>query len=74
MREAVDSGRLLIVSPISAPRASASTASVRNRWILENCDEVVIGSLDPNGDLAKIIAACSTSRITQLKDNANRKS
>ena len=74
LREAVDSGRLLIVSPVSASRASAATAAVRNRWILEHCDEVVLGALDPNGDLAKTIAAYSTSRVIQLKDNANRTS
>ena len=53
LREAVDSGRLLIVSPVSASRASASTAAVRNRWILENCNAVYLGALDPSGELAK---------------------
>ena len=72
--KAVDSGRLLIVSHVAASRASASTTAARNRWILEHCDEVVLGSLDPNGDLAKTIAAYSTSRVIQLKDNANRTS
>ena len=53
LREAVDSGRLLIVSPVSASRASASTAAVRNRWILENCNTVYFGALDPSGKLAR---------------------
>ena len=57
LREPLGEGRLLVVSPVSAARASASTAMSRNRWILENCDEVVIGSLDPSGSLARLIAA-----------------
>lgn len=57
LRDALDSGRLLIVSPVSASRASASTSAARNRWILENCDEVVFASLDPNGTLAKLVSA-----------------
>ncbi len=57
LREPLGEGRLLVVSPVSAARASASTAMSRNRWILENCDEVVIGSLDSNGSLARLIAA-----------------
>ncbi|MBQ3290196.1 MAG: hypothetical protein IJH50_12370 [Kiritimatiellae bacterium] len=64
LREAVASGRLLIVSPVAASRASSSTAAARNRWILENCDEVVLGSLDPNGDLASLV---STTSIVRLK-------
>ena len=57
LREPLGEGRLLVVSPVSAARASASTAMFRNRWILENCDEVVIGSLDSNGSLARLVAA-----------------
>ena len=57
LREPVGQGHLLIVSPVAAVRASAATAAARNRWILENCDEVVIGSLDPSGSLARLIAA-----------------
>ena len=57
LREPLGEGRLLVVSPVSAARASASTAMSRNRWILENCDEAVIGSLDPSGSLARLVAA-----------------
>ena len=53
LREAVDLGRLLIVSPVSASRASALTAAARNSWILENCNMVYLGALDPSGKLAK---------------------
>ena len=62
----VGEGRLLIVSHVSATRASAASAMSRNRWILENSDEVVLGSLDPNGGLAKLIATYPADRITRL--------
>ena len=55
--EPLGEGRLLVVAPVSAARASASTAMSRNRWILENCAEAVIGSLDSNGLLARLIVA-----------------
>ncbi len=66
LREPIGEGRLLVVSPVSAARASASTAMARNRWILENCDEVVIGSLDPDGGLAKLVGAYPSYRIVRL--------
>ena len=66
LREPIGEGRLLVVSPVSAARASASTAMARNRWILENCDEVVIGSLDPDGGLAKLVGAYPSDRIVRL--------
>ena len=66
LREPLGVGRLLVVSPVSAARVSASTAMSRNRWILENCDEVVIGSLDPNGGLAKLVGAYPSDRIVPL--------
>ena len=54
LRDPVDLGRLLIVSPVSATRASVATATARNRWILAHATSVVYGSLDPHGTLSKI--------------------
>ena len=54
LQDPINKGRLLIVSPVSAARASASTATTRNRWIIEHATSVVYGSLDPHGTLAKI--------------------
>ena len=56
LSDALDSGRLLIVSPVSAARVSASTAAARNRWILDNSDSVYVGALDPAGRLARQIS------------------
>lgn len=55
LRDPINEGRLLIVSPVSAARASASTATARNRWILENCNSVYVGALNPSGKLAKLL-------------------
>ena len=54
LRDPINEGRLLIVSPVSAARASASIATARNRWILARAKSVFFGSLDPHGTLAKI--------------------
>ena len=68
LREPVGQGRLLIVSPVAAARASAATASARNRWILANCTSLVLGSLDPNGNLAKLVSTFSSNYVTCLQD------
>lgn len=60
LRDPVGLGRLLIVSPVSATRASVATATARNRWILANCTSLVLGSLDPGGNLAKLVASFSS--------------
>ena len=58
-REAINAGRMLVVSPFSqgVVRVSKETAEKRNGWILDHCDEAVFASLDPNGSLARLIAA-----------------
>ena len=56
LRGPVGQGRLLIVSPVAAARASVATAATRNRWILAHCSSLVLGSLDPEGNLAKLVA------------------
>ena len=69
---AVDAGRLLIVSPVKDARASAATAATRNRWILAHCSSLILGSLDPDGNLAKLVTAFPATRITclsQICDN-----
>ena len=58
-REAINAGRMLVVSPFShgVVRVSKETAEKRNGWILDRCDEAVFASLDPNGSLARLVAA-----------------
>ena len=68
LREPVGQDRLLIVSPVAAARASAATAAARNRWILANCTSLVLGSLDPDGNLARLVSSFPRNHITCLQD------
>ena len=67
-REAINAGRMLAVSPFSqgVVRVSKETAEKRNGWILDNCDEAVFASLDPNGSLARLVAARPNLRCQVL--------
>lgn len=51
----VNSGKMLIVAPVSSPRASRETAKKRNQWILQHSTLVVLGTLSPNGMLASLL-------------------
>ena len=66
LHDAMDANRLLIVSPVSCNRASIASAAIRNRWILANSNSLVIGSLDPNGHLAKLISTFPPEQIIRL--------
>jgi predicted Rossmann fold nucleotide-binding protein DprA/Smf involved in DNA uptake len=52
----LEENRLLIVSVVSQStnRQSIETALLRNKYIVENANEVVFGSLDPNGMLYQL--------------------
>ena len=67
-REAINAGRMLVVSPFSQGviRVSKETAEKRNGWILDHCDEAVFASLDPNGSLARLVAARPNLRFKVL--------
>ena len=67
-REAINSGRMLVVSPFSqgVVRVSKETAERRNGWILDHCDEAVFASLDPNGSLARLVTARPNLRFQVL--------
>lgn len=56
--EPLEENRLLIVSVVSQStnRQSVESAMIRNKYIIENADEVVFGSLDPNGMLNQLLA------------------
>lgn len=52
----LEEGRLLIISPVSQKikRNSDESTEVRNRYIAENADRIVFGSLNMKGKLAKL--------------------
>lgn len=54
----IDFGRLLVVSPVpgTVRRVSAATALQRNRFVLEHASEIAVGTLQPGGSLATLLA------------------
>lgn len=58
VKETIDEGRLLLISPfpdsIEAP--SVRRAAWCNEYVLTHCDRMVIGNLNPDGMLACILA------------------
>ncbi len=67
-REAINSGRMLVVSPFpqGVVRVSKETAERRNAFVLDHCAEAVFASLDPNGSLARLVAARPNLRYQVL--------
>ena len=59
----IEENRLLIVSvvPQTTNRQSVESAMIRNKYIIENADEVVFGSLDVTGNLYPL--------YEEIKDN-----
>ena len=55
IQEALEEGRLLIITPFdeNIKRASANTAAVRNDLMINMADEVVVGYANPAGILSK---------------------
>ena len=70
LRDPVGLGRLLIVSLVSATRASTATATACNRWILANCTSLVLGSLDPGGSLARLVVMFPVANMICLQGEA----
>lgn len=55
--KAINEGRLLVISPFeeSHKRVSENLCELRNRYMIENSDKVVIGYANPKGNLIKLI-------------------
>jgi predicted Rossmann fold nucleotide-binding protein DprA/Smf involved in DNA uptake len=53
LQKPLEEGRLLIVSPVSQSihRQSVQSCTIRNKYIIDNADEIVFGSLDEKGNL-----------------------
>lgn len=64
----LESGRMVIVSPIESPRASRETAKQRNLWILEHCTSLVLGAFNPEGMLASLLSSFPQLEILCLDE------
>ncbi len=67
-RKPLKEGRLLIVSPVAQTvvRIDSRSAEVRNRYILETSERVVVGSCSPNGNLDALLKSYDPSHIEYI--------
>jgi predicted Rossmann fold nucleotide-binding protein DprA/Smf involved in DNA uptake len=69
-RTAVNTGRLLMVTPFAenVKRVSAETAEKRNRFMIELADEVVIGFASKGGMLERLIAEVKGKNVSRIQE------
>jgi len=70
IKKVIDDGRLLLVTPFAedVKRVTASTAEIRNRFMIELADEVVIGFASKGGMLESMIAEVRDKKILGIKE------
>ena len=70
VRQAIDHGRLLVVSPFpdSVRRITADTSRTRNEFMLAIADRVVIGYMREDGLLARAVSATVPKEILKLSE------
>lgn len=70
LKAAIESGRLLLVTPFeySVKRISAETADMRNRFMIDLADEVVIGYAGEGGMLESLIAEVKGKKVIRLQE------
>ncbi|MCW3107896.1 MAG: hypothetical protein JWQ09_2402 [Segetibacter sp.] len=69
LQKALDNGRLLIITPFceDVKRVTEETAEVRNKLMMDIADEIVLGYINPEGKLQKLISNFSlTKKVAQL--------
>ncbi len=68
LQQAIDAGRLLIVTPFSKEinRVTAATAEMRNRFMIEMADEVVVGYASEGGMLDKVIKGIEGKKVYRI--------
>ena len=72
LKTAVDAGRLLLVTPFAedVKRVTASTAEIRNRFMIELADEVVIGFAGKGGMLERLVAEVKGKKVIMIHRNS----
>jgi hypothetical protein len=57
----LDKGRMLIVTPfeINVKRVTIETATIRNKMMIEIADSIVVGHVNPDGLLEKLLGTTS---------------
>lgn len=57
LKKPINSGQILIVSPFAknVTKVTTETAEIRNRLMIDLANQVVLGHIDPNGNLFRIL-------------------
>lgn len=57
LKQRLDKGNLLIISPFedTVTKVTPATCNIRNKYILDIADEIVIGYANPNGNLVNLL-------------------
>lgn len=57
LQERLDKGNLLIISPFedTVIKVTSATCQIRNKYIMEIADDIVIGYANPNGNLVNLL-------------------
>lgn len=68
IKKAIDDKRLLVISPFddSVTKPTEETALIRNRFMLDLCDEIVVGHASKGGMLEKLLEEHSSKKTTYL--------
>jgi hypothetical protein len=68
LQAAVDAGRMLLVTPFAedVKQVTAATAEIRNRFMIELADEVVIGFAKEGGMLDKVITGIAEKKVSRI--------
>jgi hypothetical protein len=68
IKKAIDSGRLLLVSPFDnkIKRVTRETAEIRNRFMVDIADEIMVGYVSEGGQLSKILAFATNKPIQYI--------
>ncbi len=71
LKQALKQDRLLIVTPFNrdVKRVTAKTAVKRNHFMLDLADNLVIGYLNPSGNLSKMLKDCSFNKRIKYLEN-----
>lgn len=69
-RAPIESGRLLVVSPVSQSirRVSEASALVRNRYVLQNCASAMFAAIHPGGSLERLLGEFPELKYDILAD------
>ena len=68
IQQAINAGRLLIVTPFSkeVTRVTAATAEMRNRFMITMADEIVVGYAKEGGMLDKVITGIEEKKVYRI--------